>query len=82
MSHPIFSKSSDFWNSNVFSENFRTFFVGDDKGFEFCRKIFDLGPLLYRECGGIALFFYNRDFLNLYFLATSGISLKSNIVCV
>ena len=42
-----------FGNSNVSSENFRTFGVGKDKGFEFYRKIFELGPTalhLPRRC--------------------------------
>ena len=29
-------------------ENFRTIAVGEDRGFEYCRKIIELGPLLYR----------------------------------
>ena len=49
MTPPIFSKSSDFWKFNVSSGKFRTFAVGKDKGFEFYRKIFKLGPLIYRS---------------------------------
>ena len=37
MTPPIFS-----------SENFRTFAVDKEKGFEFRRKIFELGPLFLR----------------------------------
>ena len=44
----IFRNHRIFGNFNVSSENFPTFAVGKDKGFEFYRKIFELGPLIYR----------------------------------
>ena len=34
-------------NFNASSENFRTLAAGENKGFEFYRKIIELGPLLY-----------------------------------
>ena len=37
-----------FGNFNVLSEDFWTFAVGKDKGFEFYRKIHELVPLLDR----------------------------------
>ena len=37
-----------FGNFNVSFENCRTFAVAKDKGFGFCRKVFELAPLCYR----------------------------------
>ena len=39
-----------FGNFNVLSEDFRTFAVGKDKGFEFYRKIHELAPPLLDRC--------------------------------
>ena len=47
MAPPIFSNWRILGNFNVLLENFRTSAVAKDKGFEFYRKIFELGPLLY-----------------------------------
>ena len=44
----LFQKFQIFGGFSVSSENFRTFAFGKDKSFEFYRKIFELGPLLYR----------------------------------
>ena len=41
---PSFRNRRIFGNFNVSSENFLNFAVGKDEGFEFCRKIFELGP--------------------------------------
>ena len=40
----FFQNRRIFGNSNASSENFWTFAAGKDKGFEFYRKIFELGP--------------------------------------